>query len=90
MASSTKAVLQEIYTSANPDFSVISFIQNDVELNSKELLYRDNNFSFSITDEDDNILNLNGQDVIFSICCFEYNNSFELQYTEINELDYLK
>ena len=64
VANSTKSVLQEIYTSANPDFSVISFIQNDVELNSKQLLYKDNNFSFSITDEDDNILNLNGQDVI--------------------------
>ena len=78
VANSTKAVLQEIYTTCNPDFSVISFIQNDVELNSKQLLYKDNNFSFSITDEDDNILNLNGQDGIFSICCFEYNNSFEL------------
>ena len=83
VANSTKAVLQEIYTSANPDFSVISFIQNDVELNSKQLLYKDNNFSFSITDEDDNILNLNGQDVIFSICCFEYNNSFELLKNDI-------
>ena len=83
VANSTKSVLQEIYTSANPDFSVISFIQNDVELNSKQLLYKDNNFSFSITDEDDNILNLNGQDVIFSICCFEYNNSFELLKNDI-------
>ena len=83
VANSTKAVLQEIYTSANPDFSVISFIQNDVELNSKQLLYKDNNFSCSITDEDDNVLNLNGQDVIFSICCFEYNNSFELLKNDI-------
>ena len=68
---STKAVLQEIYTTANPDFSLITFSQNDVELNSKELVYKDNNFSFSITDEDDNILNFNVQDVIFSICCYE-------------------
>ena len=83
VASSTKAVLQEIYTSCNPDFSVITFNQSNVELNSKQLLYRDNNFTFSITDEDDNILNLNGQDVIFSICCFEYNNSFELLKNDI-------
>ena len=82
--SSNKSVLQEIYTSANPDLvSVITFSQNDVELNSKELLYKDNNFSFSITDEDDNILNFNGQDVIFSICCYEYNNSLELLKNDI-------
>lgn len=83
VASSTKAVLQEIYTTANPDFSLIIFNQNDVELNSKELLYKDNNYTFSITDEDDNILNLNGQDVIFSICCYEYNNSLELLKNDI-------
>ena len=83
MANSTKAVLQEIYTTCNPDYSVISFIQNGVDLNSEQLLYKDNNFSFCITDEDDNILNLNGQDVIFSICCFEYNNSFELLKNDI-------
>ena len=53
VASSTKAVLQEIYTTANPDFSLIIFNQNDVELNSKELLYKDNNYTFSITDEDE-------------------------------------
>ena len=83
VASSNKSFLKEIYTSANPDFSVITFSQNDVELNSKELLYKDNNFSFSITDEDDNILNFNGQDVIFSICCYEYNNSLELLKNDI-------
>ena len=58
-------------------------MQNNIELNAKELLYKDNNFTFSITDEDDNILNLNGQEVIFSICCFEYNNSFELLKNDI-------
>jgi hypothetical protein len=83
VASSNKSVLQEIYTTANPDFSLIIFNQNDVELNSKELLYKDNNYTFSITDEDDNILNFNGQDVIFSICCYEYNNSLELLKNDI-------
>ena len=62
---------------------MITFLQNDVEFNSKELLYRDNNFSFSITDEDDNVLDFNGQDVIFSICCYEHNNSLELLKNDI-------
>ena len=83
VASSNKAVLQEIYTGCNPDFSVINFLQNDVEFSSKELLYEDNIFSFSITDEDDNVLDLNGQDVIFSICCYEHNNSLELLKNDI-------
>ena len=56
---------------------------NDVELYFKDLLYKDNNYTFSITDEDDNILNFNGQDVIFSICCYEYNNSLELLKNDI-------
>jgi len=39
----------------------------------------------SITDKDDNLLNLNVQDVIpvFSICCFEYNNSSEMLKNDI-------
>ena len=83
LPSSTKAVLQEIYTTANPDFSLITFSQNDVELNLKELLYKDNNVSFSITDEDDNMLNFNGQDLIFTICCYEYNYSLEILKNDI-------
>ena len=80
---SNKSVLQEIYTSANPDFSIISFFQNCIELNAKELIYKDNNFNFSITDEDDNVLDLNGQDVVFSICCSEQNNAMELMKQDI-------
>ena len=57
VGNSTQAVLQEIYTTCDPDFSVITYTQANVELNSKELLYKDNNFTFSITDEDDNLLN---------------------------------
>ena len=58
-------------------------MQNNIELNSKELLYKDNSFNFSITDEDDNLLDLNGQDVIFSICCYEQNNTMELLKQDI-------
>ena len=66
--SSNKYVLQEIYTSANPDFNVKTFSQNDVELNSKELLYKDNNVSFSITDEDEynNSLELLKNDILIN------------------------
>ena len=36
-----------------------------------------------MTDEDDNLLDLNGQDVIFSICCHEQNNTMELLKQDI-------
>ena len=83
VSSSNKSVIQEIYTGSTPDFGIITFQQNDIELNSKELTYRDNTFTFSITDEDDNILDLNGQDLIFSICCYEHNNGLELMKHDI-------
>jgi hypothetical protein len=83
VARANKSVLQEIYTTANPDFSSINFNQNNIELNSKELIYKDNNFTFSITDEDDNVLDLNGQDVVFSVCCYEQNNAMELLKQDI-------
>ena len=78
-----KSVLQEIYTSASPDFSTIRFSHNCIELNAKELIYKDNNFKFIITDEDDNLLELNGQDVIFSICCCKQNSEMELMKQDI-------
>ena len=55
------SVLQEIYSTTTPDFCCITFNQTDVEMNSKELMTNSNNFSFTLTDEDNNILDLNGQ-----------------------------
>ena len=83
MIYSEEIIYSKIYTSANLDFSIISFSQNCIELNAKELIYKDNNFNFSITDEDDNVLDLNGQDVVFSICCYEQNNTMELMKQDI-------
>ncbi len=41
-------------------------------MNSKELMTNSNNFTFTITDEDqdNNVLDLNAQNIIFSICCY--------------------
>jgi hypothetical protein len=83
VARANKSVLHVLYTTANPDFSSINFNQNDIEWNSQELIYKDKDFSFSITDEDDNVLDLNGQYVIFSVCCYEQNNAMELLKQDI-------
>jgi hypothetical protein len=52
-------------------------------MNSKELMTNSNNFTFTITDEDNNVLDLNGQNIIFSICCYEQNNAMELLKQDI-------
>ena len=82
VSSSTDSVLQEIY-SAVPDFSDIIYNQNSIELNSKELIYNSNNITFTITDEDDVPLDLNGQNCVFSVCCFEANNSLDIMKQNI-------
>ena len=52
-------------------------------MNSKELMTNSNNFTFTITDEDNNILDLNGQNIVFSICCYEQNDAMELLNQDI-------
>ena len=83
VSSSNLSVLQEIYSTTTPDFSCITFTQNNIEMNSKELMTNSNNFTFTITDEDNNVLDLNGQNIIFSICCYEQNNAMELLKQDI-------
>ena len=83
VSSSNLSVLQEIYSTAIPDFSFITFNQNNIEMNSKELMTNSNNFTFTITDEDNNILDLNGQNIVFSICCYEQNDAMELLKQDI-------
>ena len=52
-------------------------------MNSKELMTNSNNFSFTLTDEDNNILDLNGQNIVFSICCYEQHDALELLKQDI-------
>ena len=82
VSSSTVAVLQEI-CSAVPDFSDIIYNQNCLELNSKELTNKSNNFTFTLTDEDDTPLDLNVQNCVFSIYFYEAKNSLELMKADI-------
>ena len=83
VSSSNLSVLQEIYSTTTPDFCCITFNQTNVEMNSKELMTNSNNFSFTLTDEDNNILDLNGQNIVFSICCYEQNDALELLKQDI-------
>ena len=85
-ATSTQAILQEIYNTYNPDFSVINFMQNNIELNSKELLYKDNSFNFSITDEDNNLLDLTATKYVNTVSypLMNYPNTGQFTYPVAN------
>ncbi len=83
VSSSNLSVLQEIYSTTTPDFSCIKFTQTNIELNSKKIMTNSINFNFTITDEDNNCLDLNRQKLIYSICCYEQNNAMELLKEDI-------
>jgi hypothetical protein len=78
--SSFSDVLQEIYASSTPSFTNVIY-QNTglIEAYSKELTTKNNNvFNFKITDEHNNVLNLNGLNCLFTILVYRKD--------EINQL----
>lgn len=72
-------VLQEIYAAGVASYGNILFQQFDVESNSKDFVTNSNNtFHFYITDENNTILNMNGQNITFTIMLFKRNNVWNL------------
>lgn len=73
-------VLQEIYASSSPSFTNVIY-QNSgmLEGYSKPLVTQNNNvFSFSITDEDNHVLNLNGLNCVFTILVYKKDDINQL------------
>ena len=68
----TQSVLQELFCGDTFDYSRIQYLNNDVILNSKKIsnVHQDS-FTFTLVDEDLNVLNLNGQEVAISLVCFK-------------------
>ena len=70
-------VLQEIYVGQVPYNSIIAF-QNVCPIDySKKVIKSGNVFNFSLTDENANILNLNGVNMVFTIMFYKNNNNIE-------------
>jgi hypothetical protein len=73
-------VLQEIYASSTPSFSNIIY-QNSgaIEAYSKKLLTPNNNiYSFSLTDEKENLINLNGLNCVITIVVYKRDDINQL------------
>jgi len=65
------SVIQDINGSASPDFSVITWQCPDILPYAKPLRSKDDNtYSFSLTNEDGQLLDLNGQNINFTLLFF--------------------
>lgn len=65
-------LLQEIFCSTTPFNSSIMFDNNDLLINAKLLQpLSTNNYHFSLQDINDNLVNLNGGEMVFVICIFK-------------------
>lgn len=65
-------VLQEIYAAQNADFTSIVYTATDLDKRAKPLASSTTNvFRFTVTDEDGNVVDLNGLNVVLTILIFQ-------------------
>lgn len=80
-------VLREIYTSGNSDYSSINLQVTDVAAFSKDLTHNTSNlFNFYLTDEDDNIINLNGLNINMTLMVYEASTVSQTMMNFVRQL----
>lgn len=80
-------VLKEIYTNGNSDYSAINQSTSDIFAFSKELTLKNNNsYRFYLTDEDDNIINLNGLNINMTLMIYKENSLSQTVLNLIRQL----
>lgn len=83
-------VLQEMLGCQNTDFSTITFLCPDVEAYAKPITSNNNNiYNFYLTDEDDFEIDLNGQNVVFTLLLFKKDpvNRLVKQFLKMTLMD---
>lgn len=69
-------VLQEIFSSSVQDNSIITYQQNEIDANSKLFLAQDDNlFTFQLCDRFNNVVDLNGLDMVISIYLYKADDT---------------
>ena len=72
-------ILQDIYAAGIATYGNILFQQFDVESYSKEFISNsNNNYRFYLTDENDNIIQLNGQNIVITIMIYRKNTIWSM------------
>ena len=75
----TDNVLQEMLGCQNTDFSTITYICPSVEAYAKPITSNNNNiYQFQLTDEDGVEIDLNGQNIVFTLMLFKKENMNKL------------
>jgi len=72
-------IIQEIFGVSSPDYGNILFMTPSVQAYSKNMSTSANNlYHFWVTDEDDNNISFNGQNVVFTLICYKKQNVWGL------------
>lgn len=82
-------VLQEILGVQNTDYANIIYVCPDVEAYAKPITTKNNNiYHFQLTDEDGAEINLNGQNIVFTLMLFKKNPVYHLvsEFLKLNVL----
>jgi hypothetical protein len=70
-------VLQEINAAPSPDYSTIVYQNTCAEFYSKPINFGKNVYSFSLTNEDGEPLDLNGLNINFTLLIYKQDTLFE-------------
>ena len=83
-------VLQEILGVQNTDYANIIYVCPDVEAYAKPISSKTNNiYNFYLTDEDGTEINLNGQNIVFTLMLFKKDtiNKLVKQFIKLSLID---
>ena len=87
VAGEAEGILQEVYSQNSSDFDNVVFINHNVSLYSKQMNgNNDNTFRFFLTNENGDVLDLNGQDITFSLCVYKKDQTNEMLQTYIKHV----
>lgn len=67
-------ILQNIVTTSDSAFSVINFVNPNPHEYSKIFVPNKTVYHFRLTNEDDNLIDTNGQNIVFTLMLYTYNN----------------
>jgi len=75
----SESILQEIFVNNSSDYSFIGYQNPYPLINAKPINQNKTLFTFLLCDTDDNIIDLNGVELVFSIICYKRDNYHELK-----------
>ena len=69
-------VLLEVYSSAGDPYFGNIYFANDSNTNTRLYKQKQNSYRFTLTDEDDEIMDLNGKEIVFTLKFMKLDSTF--------------